>query len=124
MKLKKTLKLLAWVLASGLLFYAGNALAQATLGTVADNVTATMSNLAKLITAVAYVAGMGFAMAAILKFKAHRDNPTQIPIGTPIALLFIAIVLLFLPTLFGIGGQTLFGGTKSQAGVTGITTFS
>lgn len=124
MKLKEVLKLLSLIAVSGLLFYAGDALAQQTLANVSDNITQTLGNIAKLITAVAYVAGIGFAMAAILKFKAHRDNPTQIPIGTPIALLFISVVLLFLPTLLGVAGQTVFGSSKTQAGVTGITTFS
>jgi len=124
MKLKEVLKLLSLIAVSGLLFYAGDALAQQTLANVSDNITNTLGNIAKLITAVAYVAGIGFAMAAILKFKAHRDNPTQIPIGTPIALLFISVVLLFLPTLLGVAGQTVFGSSKTQAGVTGITTFS
>jgi intracellular multiplication protein IcmD len=36
---------------------------------------------------------------AILHFKQHKDGPTQIPIGTPISLEFIAAALLFLPTI-------------------------
>jgi hypothetical protein len=40
------------------------------------------------------------------------DNPTQIPIGTPIALIFIAAALIFLPTIFNVAGGTIFGPTK------------
>jgi hypothetical protein len=36
---------------------------------------------------------------AIIHFKQHKDVPTQIPIGTPISLEFIAAALLFLPTI-------------------------
>lgn len=93
------------------------------IGDVANHVLGSMSGLAKLITASSYVAGMGFAIGAILKFKAHKDNPTQIPVGTPIALLFISAALIFLPTLFGIAGQTLFGTTSGTGGITGVTTF-
>jgi intracellular multiplication protein IcmD len=67
-----------------------------------------LSDLAKLIAAGSYVGGLGFALGAIMKFKAHKDNPTQIPVGTPIALLFIAAALIFLPTIFSSTGTTLF----------------
>jgi len=68
-------------------------------------------NIASLITAASYVAGFAFALGAILKFKQHKDNPTQIPVGTPIALVFIAAALLFIPTIFSVSGATLFGST-------------
>jgi len=95
----------------------------ATIGTLSSNLKGTFANLAQLITAGAYIAGMGFGLAAILKFKAHKDNPTQIPVGTPIALLFIAAALLFLPSIFNISGGTLFGSSGSVGGITGVTTF-
>lgn len=116
----------ALVLASSAFFYAGYALAQGAtdIGGVASTITATFGNLAKLITAVSYIAGLGFAIAAILKFKQHRDNPTQITIGTPIALLFIAAALLYLPSLFTVAGTTIFGTSKSTATVSGTSTIS
>lgn len=93
------------------------------IGTVAQNVTSNLSAVAKLITAASYVAGMAFAVGAVVKFKAHKDNPTQIPIGTPIALLFVGAALIFIPTVFKVSGATLFGGSGSVAGVSGITSF-
>jgi intracellular multiplication protein IcmD len=84
---------------------------------VANTLKSNFQALAQLITAGAYVAGFGFAVGAILKFKAHKDNPTQIPIGTPIALLFIAAALIFLPSLFEVAGETLF--TDPKVGGTG-----
>lgn len=95
-----------------------------TIGSVAANITDTMSSLAKLITAGSYVAGFGFAVGAILKFKAHKDNPTQIPVGTPIALIFIAAALIFLPTIFGVSGVTMFGSGASTGGTEGVTSFA
>lgn len=93
------------------------------LGSVAQNVTTNLANVAKLITAGSYVVGMAFAVGAIVKFKAHKENPTQIPIGTPIALLFVAAALIFLPTIFKVSGSTLFGQSGTVAGVSGITSF-
>jgi len=97
-----------------MLVVADAAAGTATLGAMASNITNSFKSLAKLITTGSYIAGLGFALGAIMKFKAHKDNPTQIPIGTPVALLFIAAALLFLPTVLDIAGTTMFGaGAKS-----------
>ena len=97
--------------------------AEQTIGDVAAHVTGSFKALAKLITAAAYIAGMGFAIGAIMKFKAHKDNPTQIPIGTPIALIFIAAALIFLPTIFSVAGYTLFGAGTETGGIGGVYEF-
>jgi intracellular multiplication protein IcmD len=93
------------------------------VGSVAATLTGNLANVAKLITAASYVAGMAFAVGAVVKFKAHKDNPTQIPIGTPIALLFVGAALIFIPTVFKVSGATLFGGSGTVAGVSGIASF-
>ena len=112
-------------------FYTGYAMAGApggggsgmSIGAIATTVTSSFYGIAMLITAGSYIAGMGFALGAILKFKQHKDNPQQIPIGTPIALLFVAAALIFLPTVFGTANQTIFGGSGVVGGPTGISTF-
>ena len=105
-------------------FTAGTAaLALSGIGGVAATATGNLENVAKLITAASYVAGMAFAVGAVVKFKAHKDNPTQIPIGTPIALLFVGAALIFIPSVFQVTGSTLFGTSGEKAGVTGIASF-
>ncbi len=106
-------------------FYMGAALAadgtQAIgIGKVSNNVKGGMEALANLITAASFVMGFGFAAAAILKFKAHKDNPAQIPIGTPIALLFIAAALIYLPSMYGAIGETLFGAKPTSGNAAGV----
>lgn len=76
------------------------------IGTMAQNITDSFGQVAQLITAESYIAGSAFAAASILKFKSHKDNPTQIPIGTPIALVAVAAALLFLPTILTTAGTT------------------
>ena len=128
MRLIKNESLQQWVKAIfismgilGLLF-ANTAYAQdENLGDVADNLKDTFSSLAEMITAASYIAGLGFAIGAILKFKAHKDNPQQIPVGTPIALMFVAAALIFMPSMFQVAGSTLFGDGGTSAGVEGIT---
>lgn len=93
------------------------------IGSVAAQVTSNVGNIARLVTAASYVAGMAFAVGAIVKFKAHKDNPTQIPISTGVVLLFVGAALIFIPTVFKVGGSTLFGGSGQVAGVSGITKF-
>lgn len=93
------------------------------IGGVAAKVTTNLANIARLITAGSYVAGMAFVVGAIVKFKAHKDNPTQIPIGTPIALLFVGAALIFAPTVFKVSGQTLFGTSGEVSGISGVTSF-
>ena len=90
------------------------------VGEMADQITGSFTNLTKLITAGSYLAGLAFSVGAIMKFKQHKDNPTQVPIGTPIALVFIAAALLFLPSILNTAGTTLFGGGGgTTAGPTG-----
>jgi intracellular multiplication protein IcmD len=104
----------------GIMIFAGTAFAGSlNVGGMASSITSSFKSLTKLITAGSYLAGLGFSIAAIMKFKAHKDNPTQIPVGTPIALVFIAAALLFLPTILGVAGSTMFNGGGTVAGPTG-----
>lgn len=89
------------------------------LSTVATNVTGNFSAIAKLITGGAYIAGFAFAVGAVVKFKAHKDNPTQVMISQPIALLFVGAALIFIPSVFKITGSTLFGASGTYAGPSG-----
>lgn len=91
-----------------------------TLGTMASSVTKTFKEIGLLITSGSYIAGLAFSVGAIMKFKQHKDNPTQIPIGTPISLVLIAAALLFMPTLLKSIGSTMFG-TATTAGSAGVS---
>jgi intracellular multiplication protein IcmD len=88
-------------------------------GSVAAGVTGTFKSIGKLITAGSYLAGLGFSIGAIMKFKQHKDNPSQTPVGTPIALVFIAAALLFLPSVLASTGSTMFE-KATTAGPSGV----
>ncbi len=89
-----------------------------TFGGMATKITESFSGVVKLITAGSYIAGIGFSLGAVMKFKQHKDNPTQIPIGTPISMVFIAAALLFFPTVLSLSGMSIFG-TTTTAGTGG-----
>jgi intracellular multiplication protein IcmD len=91
------------------------------LSGIACNIIMSFQNVAKLITAASFIAGLGFAVASIFKFKAHKDNPTQITIGVPIAMLFIAVALLFTVYLFTQLGVTVFGPGQSAGTWSGVS---
>lgn len=110
-----------------ILFYGGFAFAQpapiggdtSTIGGIAKQITTSFGDIGRLMIAVAYLAGFGFVIASIFKFKQHKDNPTQIPMGTPLAMLVIGIALIFLPSFIGPAGSTIFGGTEQAGGFKG-----
>ena len=120
-------KIFLFVIAAGLFFAgyafaASNAAPAGSIGELASNVTGSFSSLGKLMAATSYLAGFGFAIAGVFKFKQHKDNPTQIPMGTPIALLVVGIVLIFLPGIIAPAGVTIFKDAdlnKTAGGFTG-----
>lgn len=117
-------KLVHFFIMSGIYFFVIPEIAMAeSMGGMASSITSSFTGLTKLITAGSYLAGLAFSIGAIAKFKQHKDNPTQIPIGTPIALVFIAAALLFLPTILSVAGYTMFGISGKTAGPSG-TVFS
>jgi len=97
------------------LLFTGLALADDNIGTLATNITGSFQNLGKLMAATSYLAGFGFAIAGVFKFKQHKDNPTQIPMGTPIALLAVGIILIFLPGIIKPAGVTIFNAEVNNA---------
>jgi hypothetical protein len=82
-----------------------------------DQVSA--DGVGEAITGGSYVAGLAFAVGAVMKFKQHKDNPTQVPIGTPVTLVAIAAALLFLPSVLSVEGYTVVG-TAEATDVPGV----
>lgn len=87
-----------------------------TLGTLATNVSESFNQIGNLMIGLAYVAGIGFGISSVFKFKQHKDNPTQIPISTPFALLGVSVLLVFLPSLYAPAGATVFGDDGGTGG--------
>lgn len=108
---------------SALCLVAGNLIADSNpnIGDLATNITGSFGGLTQLIIGTAYVAGIGFGVAAIFKFKQHKDNPQQVPIGNPITMLAISAALVFLPGIYSPLGSTIFGtsSTGEAGGNTG-----
>lgn len=106
--------LIIWFTSLALMLVFSNSYAEDTLGSMADNLGKAIQKFETVISWGSYLAGLGFAIGAIMKFKQHKDNPSNIPVGTPMALLFVAVALIFLPSLTQTVGKTMF--TKPETG--------
>jgi intracellular multiplication protein IcmD len=99
----------------GLLLVAG----QVSAGTgedltkVVDRVQTNIGSLTPLLSLISYIAGIAFCIAGIVQFKAHKDNPTQVPLSKPLVYIGVGSALLFLPSIVSTAGQTIFGGGTS-----------
>jgi len=82
---------------------------------IAQGVGKQATAIITLLNVASYVAGVGFALAGILQFKAHKENPQQTPLSKPVVMLVVASSLLFLPTVINLAGQSLFGGSQKSA---------
>lgn len=85
------------------------------IAAMATQVKSQASAIATLLNVASYVAGVGFALAGILQFKAHKENPQQTPLSKPVVMIVVAACLLFLPTIMNIAGASLFQGGQSAA---------
>ena len=91
------------------------------LGKVAANITSSIGNLTKLVTAGAYVGGTAMFLVAVFQFRQHKENPTQTPLSKPMMFLAIAAALLYFPSLIKVTGATIFGSSAPMGTATGFT---
>lgn len=89
------------------------------IATVASKVTEQADAISKLLSITSYVAGVGFALAGILQFKTHKENPQQTPLSKPVVMIIVAACLLFLPTIIDVAGNSLFGTSARSAASAG-----
>lgn len=103
----------------GSLFAVANAASSGqSLGDIATNVKGNLGAVEQLIVALCYIGGIAFAGAAIMKFKQYKDNPQSGTLGQPIALIFIAAALVWLPQIIKTSGTTVFGDTSGAGSAT------
>ena len=102
------------------MFNVANA-ANESLGQVIGRVESNVLTVARLMVLISYVAGVGFAMAGVLQFKAHKDNPAQVPLSKPIVYVCVGAFLLFLPQLMGTAGKSVFGDNAGDLNADSVT---
>jgi hypothetical protein len=80
------------------------------LGTLFTNLSADRDNYKVFVEAFMVVCACGFMIATVFKFKQYKDNPTQIPISTPFALLFVSIFSFSIGRIVQPATNTIFTG--------------
>lgn len=81
---------------------------------ISQGLSVQIHSLKMLLLQVALICGIGFSLAGMVKFKAHKDNPTQVALSVPVTLLLIGAGLVFLPNIIDASGRSIFG-SDSQA---------
>lgn len=117
MKKEKFLKALGYTATTAALMVVAMEPAMAEdLKGVTGRITGQMPGIAEVLSAVAYIGGVGFGIKAALKLKEHNESKGQVPLSQPITLGIVAALLLALPSFLTTGKETVFG-----AGATGTT---
>ena len=96
------------------------ALAQLDAGGIADGLSSQTTQVAKLVTVVAFVIGVGLAIAGLLKFRANAQNPNDPSnsMTTAFVLVFVGAAMVAIPSLLGSGIMTIFGSTDGTTDAT------
>ena len=121
LKKYRSIVLASLMMGTSTLLYASAAGSDKGIAGIANSVSSNLNAVAQLISQVAFVAGLGFFVSAVFKFKQHKDNPTQVPIGTPMSMLAISAALMFMGNFIMPLGQTLFSSANPGSSATDLT---
>ncbi|PIZ04161.1 MAG: type IV secretion protein IcmD [Gammaproteobacteria bacterium CG_4_10_14_0_8_um_filter_38_16] len=95
------------------------ALAAVTISSVQGKVATDTKDLAKMISDVALVTGIGFVLASFFKFHQHKLNPTQVPLSQGLTLLIIGAGLSIFPAIITGASKSVLG-TSTAGSITAI----
>lgn len=79
-----------------------------TIGQASDGLFDPMVFATMLMRFACYVTGASLILGSIMQYRVHLQNPKLTPLFTPILLLFLGIVTIFIPYL-----TTMFGNSWS-----------
>ena len=91
------------------------------IGDMAAELQHQAGNIADLIGAVAFLLGIILAVAGLLKFKQHSQNPgdPSARLSSAFTLVFVGAALVAIPTTLGVGIGSLFGTGTMNVSVDG-----
>jgi hypothetical protein len=94
------------------------------VGGIATSLTTQTTQVATFVTVAAFVIGVGLAIAGLLKFRAHSQNPNDPSnkMSTAFMLVFVGAAMVAIPATLGSGILTVFGsGATSTDANSGFT---
>jgi intracellular multiplication protein IcmD len=89
------------------------------LSTITNNVNNSVYQLARILTDIALITGVGFVLASFFKFHQHKLNPTQVPISQGVTLLLIGAALLVFVLMLPTAKRAVFGSTAQMTKIGG-----
>lgn len=106
-------RLSAMIVATAL--FATTAAAQ-NVGDIADSLGDQTGSVADFASILAFVLGVGMAIAGFLKFRQNAQNPNDpsAKVSTAFILLFVGAGLVAIPAALGTGIATVFGDSAQQ----------
>ena len=92
------------------------AFAQRDVGGIAESLADQTGDIADLVSIAAFVIGVGLAIAGLLKFRAHSQNPNDPSnkMSTAFMLVFVGAAMVAIPATLGSGILTVFGEDAGQ----------
>lgn len=117
--MKRQFKTVATLGLLGGLCLASGAFADSGISTIVNNITDTFKSIGELLTAGAYLGGFVLVIMGIFKFKQHKDNPQQNPMGSAITIFLVGVFLIFIPSIIQPAAESVFGSGATAGGVTG-----
>ncbi len=120
MKLGMKKYLTLGTIATVLVAFSGVASAQG-INSVTTTLLGQMPGITDVLSAIAYIAGVGFGIKAALKLKEYNESKGQVPLSAPITLAVVAALLLALPTFLATSKEAVFGTGTQGTNVNGGT---
>ena len=90
-----------------------------TLSGIGGNISKSVGSIAKILSNVALIAGIGFILAAFFKFHQHKLNPTTTPLSQGITLLLIGAGLTLFPIIIPTAKNSIAGTSATVSKLSG-----
>jgi hypothetical protein len=90
-----------------LLAFAQNAVAQS-ISEISNNLLGPTVGMAKFMSGVSIVAGIGFLIGSLMQYSEHKKNPQQIRLTTPVLFFILGLLLVGLPYASKLSGSFLY----------------
>lgn len=84
------------------------------IGELADNIMAPTAFVTKFVIFGCYAVGIALALAGVMQYRNHKQNPKLVPLSIPIVLFVLSAVLLLLPFLSKQGGASWSAAEKEK----------
>ena len=86
------------------------------VGAIAEGLTGQLTSIGTLAAVLSFVLGVAVAIAGLMKFRAHSQNPNDPSnkMSTAFILMFVGAGLVAIPAVLGSGITTIFGDGADQ----------